>query len=120
MGIRIVSVLKGTLFAIMVTFLIIFILSLLSYFTDISENILATGVYASVIIGVLLGSSVVSRAAAQKVFFHTLLVCILYLAVLAGISLIVNKEVSLGMHTATIAAGVFGAGFLGCIAGKSK
>ena len=54
MGINFKGVIKGTIFAILVTFVIILILALLSYFTGIDETIITTGVYASVIIGVIL------------------------------------------------------------------
>ena len=56
MGINFKGVIKGTIFAILVTFVIILILALLAYFTGIDETIITTGGYASVIIGVILGT----------------------------------------------------------------
>jgi len=44
MGINFKGVIKGTIFAILVTFVIILILALLSYFTGIDETIITTGV----------------------------------------------------------------------------
>ena len=66
MGINFKGVIKGTIFAILVTFVIILILALLSYFTGIDETIITTGVYAPVIIGVILGTIAVSKSGKQQ------------------------------------------------------
>lgn len=118
MNIRFGSIIKGTLFALIATFAIIFILSLISYFASVSETVITTGVYASVIIGVLLGSAAVSKAAVSKKFLHAMLVCAVYLLVFLALSMIVNKEISFNTHLMAVAGGVFAAGLLGSIIGK--
>lgn len=118
MGINFKGVIKGTFFALVVTFVIIFILSVLSYFTGIGENVISICVYASVVIGVLLGTIAVSKAASQKAFIHSMLVCILYMLILAGVSFLINKEISLNTHFLAITGGAFAAAFLGLIIGK--
>ena len=118
MGINFKGVIKGTIFAILVTFVIILILALLSYFTGIDETIITTGVYASVIISVILGTIAVSKTANSRVFVHAMLVCALYLIVLIGISLIVNNGIMLKTHFLAVIGGTFASGILGCIIGK--
>ena len=111
MGINFKGVIKGTIFAILVTFVIILILALLSYFTGIDETIITTGAYASVIIGVILGTIAVSKAANSRAFA-------LYLIVLIGISLIVNNGIMFNTHFLAVIGGTFASGILGCIIGK--
>lgn len=118
MGINFKGVIKGTIFAILVTFVIILILALLSYFTGIDETIITTGVYASVIIGVILGTIAVSKVANSRAFVHAMLVCGLYLIVLIGISLIVNNGIMFNTHFLAVIGGIFASGILGCIIGK--
>ena len=108
MGINFKGVIKGTIFAILVTFVIILILALLSYFTGIDETIITTGVYASVIIGVILGTIAVSKAANSRAF----------VIVLIGISLIVNNGIMFNTHFLAVIGGTFASGILGCIIGK--
>ncbi len=118
MSVNIKGVIKGSIFSILVTMLIIFILSLLSYFTGISETVVSACVYASVAAGVLLGTIAVSRAAAGKAFIHVMLVCLIYLAVLVGISALINKGIAFNSHFFAVVCGTFAAGFLGLIIGK--
>ncbi len=118
MGINFKGVLKGTLFSVIITFIIIFILSLLSYFSSIGENIITIGVYASVIIGVLLGSIAVAKGAPQKAFLHVMLLCLIYVLLLIGVSWIINGTIVFNSHFLTVVGGAFAAGFLGLIIGK--
>ncbi|MCH5210942.1 MAG: TIGR04086 family membrane protein [Oscillospiraceae bacterium] len=118
MSINFKSVIKGSVFSVLITMFIILILALLSYFTGISENVVSICVYASVIIGVLMGAIAVSRAVSGKVFIHAMLVCVMYLAVLVGISAIFNKGITVNSHLFAITGGIFASGFLGSVIGK--
>ncbi|MBQ8300368.1 MAG: TIGR04086 family membrane protein [Clostridia bacterium] len=118
MGINFKGVLKCTLFSVIITFIIILILALLSYFTRVGETVITVGVYASVIIGVLLGSIAVAKAAPQKAFLHVMLLCLIYVLLLIGISWIINGTIVFNSHFLAVVGGAFGAGFLGLIIGK--
>lgn len=118
MKINIKGVLKGTAFALIVTFLLILVLSLLSYFTSIGETIIVIGVYAAVIIGVLLGSLAVSKAAQEKIFIHAMLVALIYMCIMVGISFVINGEISFNSHFFTIIGGILVSGFVGSVIGK--
>ncbi len=118
MKINIKGVLKGTIFALIVTFVIIMILSLLSYFTSIGENILVIGVYAAVVIGVLLGSLAVSKAAQEKKLIHAVLVAFIYMCILIGVSFMINGNIAFNSHFFSIIAGIFAAGFAGSLIGN--
>ncbi len=118
MAVNIKGVIKGSIFSILVTMLIIFVLSLLSYFTGISESVINACVYAAVVVGVLLGAVAVSRAAAGKAFVHVMLVCLIYIAVLVGISALINKGIAFNSHFFAVVGGAFASSFLGLIIGK--
>ena len=118
MGINFKGVLKCTLFSVVITFIIILILSLLSYFTRVGETVITVGVYASVIIGVLLGSIAVAKVAPQKAFLHAMFLCLIYVLLLIGISWSINGTIMFNSHFLAITGGVFGSGFLGLIIGK--
>lgn len=118
MGINFKGVLKGTLFSVIITFIIIMILALLSYFTKIGETVITAGVYASVIISVLFGSIVTAKVASQKAFLHVMLLCLIYVMILIGVSWLVNGTLVFNSHFFAMIGGTFAAGFLGLIIGK--
>ncbi len=118
MNINLRAVLKGAVFAVLITFLIALVLALLSYFTEVGEQIITVGIYASVVIGVLLGTIAVSRAAEHKALLHALLVCVLYFAVIAVLSFTVNGSLNVNNHFMIAAGMALASGFLGCIIGK--
>ncbi len=118
MSVNLKGVIKGTIFAVLITFVIIFVLALLSYFTHVGETLITTLVYASVVIGVLMGTIAVSKAATGKIFIHAMLVCVLYLLILIGVSAIINKGITFNSHMLAIAGGTFAAGFLGSVIGS--
>ena len=71
-----------------------------------------------VLAGVILGTIAVSKAANSKAFVHAMLVCVLYLIVLIGISLIVNNGIVFNTHFLAVIGGAFASGILGCVIGK--
>ncbi|MCI8405303.1 MAG: TIGR04086 family membrane protein [Clostridia bacterium] len=118
MKINIRGVLKGTVFSLIVTFVIIIVLSLLAYFTSIGEGALTIGVYAAVIIGVLIGSFALSKAAQGQCLIHSMLSSLAYLLILIGISFLINRQISFNTHFFAISGGVLAAGFVGSVIGK--
>lgn len=118
MGIHIKGVIKATVFSLLITFAVIFILALLAFFTSISENVLLGCAYGAVGVGVLLGAILVSKAVQQKALIHALLMCIIYAVVLTGISFVLNGMPMFNSRLALIIIGIFATGFLGSIIGK--
>lgn len=118
MGIHIKGVIKATLFSLLITFAVIFILALFAFFTSIAENVLVGCAYGAVAIGVLLGAIFVSRAVQQKALLHALLLSLIYAVVLMGISFILNGMPMFNSRLAFIVIGIFAAGFVGSVIGK--
>lgn len=118
MGIHIKGVIKATLFSLFITFIVIFILALLAFFTSIAENVLVGCAYGAVAAGVLLGSIFVSRAAQQKALIHAMLLSLIYAVVLTGIAIILNGMPMFSSRLMFIIIGIFAAGFVGSVIGK--
>ncbi len=118
MDINFKCVAKCAVFSVIVTFVMIMILSCLSYFTQISENVITTGVYISIVAGVVLGTFAVSKAAAKKALIHAMIVCALFAACIVLISVLLNGSISFNTRFFIVIAGIFASGFLGCIIGK--
>ena len=115
---KIRSVIFGTLTAVIVSAALIFITSLLSYFTPISEGVSCAVVYIGAALGILLGAVSAVRTSESKALFHALSVSVLFLIILAVISLSLNGGISLDMHFLAVILGDLFSGFLGAIIGR--
>ena len=118
MGINLRSVIKGAVFSLLTTLVLIFILSLLSYFTSISENVITICAYASVIAGILIGSFILSKSVENKKLLNSAVMCAIYCAVLIAASFAFNGGISFNAHTAAIIGGIFASAFLGTLVGS--
>ena len=118
MGINIKGVIKGALISVLLAFLLIMVLSLVSYFTSAGENVITICAYGSVILGSLAGSAIVAMGAPEKKMIHVLLVCALYTCVLAAVSAVMNGSVSFNAHTAAVIGGIFASAFVGLLIGS--
>lgn len=112
------GIIKGAVFAFLVTFAVIVILSVIAYFCDVDNKVITIGVYAGVVMGVFLGSLAVSKGCEKSVLLHAMLVSIIYLAALIAVSAIVNHTLQFNRHFATMTCGIIASGFLGAVIGK--
>lgn len=112
------GILRGAFLAFVITFLAIIILSLVTYFGDLSTRTITLGIYISVVFGVFLGSFMVARGCEKSVLLRSMLVSIIYLFVLIAISVIINRSIQLNRHFITMTCGILASGFLGALLGK--
>lgn len=118
MNINIISVLKCAGVTVFLTALLVFVISLLSYFTGISETTLTITVYVSVVLSVFIGSLIAAKVTGTKVLLHSLLVSVIFYALLAAITFLINGTLVLNPHFFTMTAGIFASGILGAVLGK--
>lgn len=118
MGIKFLSVLKCTLLSVVLTLLLIFGISLLSYFSAISEPTLTIAVYISTVLSVFVGAFIAARLADSKPLIASLLVSFIYYIILFLITLILNKHINPNSHFITMTVGIFASGILGAVIGK--
>lgn len=118
MSVNIKAVLKGSAISLAITIVILFVLSVLAYFTNLSDTIVIVGAYAAIILGVMTGAVLISRGAPEKKLMHVALLCSVFTAVLVAVSFIMNGGITFNGHTAGIVGGIVGAAFLGAIIGN--
>ena len=118
MGIKIISTLKCAGVSAFLTALFVFIISLLSYCTNMSETTLTVMVYASVVLSVFLGSLICVKTTGTKALLHALLLTVIYYAALVGVTLLINQAIATNSHFFTMTAGIFASGILGAVLGK--
>lgn len=118
MGVNIKGVLKGAAISVVITLLLVFILSLVAYFSKVGETVLTIAAYASVIIGSLAGAVLVALSAPEKKFVHVMLACAVYTLVLVGASFALGGGITFNAHMAAVIGGIFAAAFLGLILGN--
>ena len=114
------SVIRGVLTALAVTFVFIFIMSLLLCYTTVDENIVNVGVYAGTAIGVVIGTVRTARAAQGKVLFHCLFAAVVYLAVMALATFLIKQRIVFNTHFFAVIAGVFACSVLGAVMGRTN
>ncbi|MCI5604936.1 MAG: TIGR04086 family membrane protein [Clostridia bacterium] len=112
------GIIKGTVFAYLITFAVIVILSVISYFCKVDNKIITVGVYSGVVFGVFLGAFAVSKHCEKSVLLHAMLVSIIYIFILAAISMLINHTLYFNKHFLTMVCGILSAGFLGAVIGK--
>jgi putative membrane protein (TIGR04086 family) len=112
------GIIKGAVFAFLITFAVIVILSVLSYFCDVDNKIITVGVYGGVVLGVFFGSFAVSKGCEKSILLHAMLVSAIYLIVLIAASAAINKTLQINSHFITMTCGIIASGFLGAVLGK--
>lgn len=112
------SILKCTLFSVLLSAVLFFILAAVEYFTNISETVITPLVYGAVILSVLAASIVLAKAADNKVLIHTMVLCAVYVLILIGLSFAVNGQAVFTTHFLALMGGIFAAGVLGAVIGK--
>ena len=112
------GIIKGSLFAFIITLMFVIVFALVSYFGNPSERIVTIGIYAGVVLGVFIGSLAVAKASESKILLHSLIVSAIYLVILIAVSAIVNRELHFNTHFITLAAGTIISGALGAVLGK--
>ena len=118
MGISITGVSKCALLSVFLTVLFVFVISLLSYCTDMSDTTLTIAVYASVAAAVFAGSLICVKLTDAKALLHALLLTAVYYALLVGATFAINGSLALNCHFFTMTAGIFASGILGAVIGK--
>ena len=118
MDLNIKGVLKGAAISLLITAILIFVLALLSYFTHIGENTVTICAYASVMVGIFIGSVLVSIGVQAKRLLHVIIMCTIYAVVLSSLSVVLNGSLTFNAHMAAVIGGMFAAALFGAIIGS--
>lgn len=118
MAFNIKSIIKSTIFALVVTFILLIALAGISYFCAVSEKIINIGSYAAIVLGALLGAAAAARAAEKKIVFHSAAVSLLFFICLVTVSWFLCGIIRFNLRFLAVAGAVFFSGFLGFVIGK--
>lgn len=113
------AVLKGVGAALAITAVFIVIMAAVLYFSDIDEGIIKIGVYAGTAAGVIAGAVIAAKSAGRRVLFNCLLTGLLYLAVMAALTLIVKGGIFFNYHFFTVVGGVIACSIFGAVIGRA-
>lgn len=109
---------KGIVFAGLVTFLAMLLITAVSYFTDISMKAVDIIIFAGLGIGVFMGAYPVSKNADEKSAVHGLLVGLGIVLLFLVCSFFVNGGIVFNSHLLSIVLVSLLSGFLGGILGR--
>ena len=115
-----ITILKGVLISLIVTFLLLLIFSLVLTFTDIQEDVIAPVIIIITAISILMGSSISNIKIKKNGLINGGIIGALYVAILYIISSILNWKFGLDIKSIImIAVGII-FGILGGIIGVNK
>ena len=116
---RFSTIIKGTLFAVILTIILAFALAAVMYFFDIPDTAAIIAVFALAAISAAGGAFAAARAAGTKGLATGGAVGLLYYVILCIAALIIKKELAIDMHMAIMLTAVAASGMLGGIFGVS-
>ena len=111
------KIIKGTLLALLVSLILIVILAVVVYFSNIQERTVGAMVFAITAISVLLGAYFLARTIESGGLLNGLILAICYFAVILAVSLAVNGRVSISASNFLRLLSCLAAGCLGGILG---
>ncbi len=111
------SISKGIVLSLIITAIAVIIISLISYFSEISDKVISLLLFITSVLSIFAGAFVVSKNCEQNGIAHGLLHGVGYFLVLIVCSFIMNKSVNFsGYHIINLIADIC-SGILGGIIG---
>ncbi len=112
------GILRGLVVSVLMTVFFILLISVVLYFTNISEKYLNVAVYALTALSVVTGSVICAKISESKILLNCLCCSALFLLALIAVSLIKNANIYFNTHFLIMSVSVFVCGILGAIIGK--
>ena len=116
----IVRILKGSVFAILATLVLLIIFAVLLTYTNINENTMPTVIIIVTALSILIGSQLTTSKIKKNGIINGVLVGIIYIAFLYLISSIVTKNFSLNNYSIIMIATSIIIGGIGGIIGVNR
>lgn len=112
------GILRGLVVSVLMTVFFILLISVVLYFSNISEKYLNVAVYVLTALSVVTGSVICAKISESKILLNCLCCSALFLLVLIAVSLIKNANIYFNTHFLIMSVSVFVCGILGAIIGK--
>ena len=111
------GVLKGIIFSIVSTVILVVIIALTSYFADVSEGIISICLFVVSVLSVFIGSILMTRTTQENGLIHGGMIGVGYFIVILISSIIVKREFDLNGNLITMLIANVAGGMLGGILG---
>lgn len=109
------GIIKGLLVGVLLTTLFLFLLSVVSYFTNVSQEYLNIAMYVCTAVSVCVGAVVCTRIGQSKLLLNGLIYAVAYILLLIAVSCIKNGMVATNIRFFAVCAGVILSSFVGVI-----
>ena len=114
------GIIKGILFSVITTIVLVILLATISYFTDFNDKILSLSLFLVSIFSVLIGAIFLSKTTSTKGLLHGVLLGLGYCLVVFSTAAILKNKIEFTTHnTIMLFANLF-AGALGGILGNDR
>ena len=114
------AILKGVIISFVITFAVMLIMAAVLCFTEVSESMVNVGVYAGTAAGVIIGAVSTARNAGGKTLFHCLALALIYLAVMALLTVLTKGTMVFNYHFFAVIAGVVACAVFGAVVGRTN
>ena len=118
MSVKLGRILKGVALAILVVILIMFVITIASYFWDIGVKVIDILMVVGFALGVLAGSFLTAKSAGEKVGVYGILTGLCMMIIFLLVSYFVNGRLVFNSHSASIICSCLLSGFLGGVLGR--
>ena len=111
---------KGCLFSLISTLILVFLVSLLYYFSNVSDNIINIILFSITVISVFLGGLITAKKAESKGLVYGLCSSVAYFIIFFAFSIIINKQANFTPHFLSMLFAGLASGMLGGIVGVNS
>ena len=109
------GIVKGLLIGVLLTTLFLFLLSVVSYFSQIPQEYLNIAMYLCTAVSVFTGAIICTRISGAKLLLNGLAYAIFYILLLIAVSVIKNGTIAVNMRFFALCAGVILSSLVGVI-----
>ena len=109
------GIVKGLIVSVLLTAISLFVLSLISYFTNAEQKYLNIAMYFMSAVSVFVGAILCTRVSGEKILLNGLTYSLTFILVLVAVSIFKNGSVATNMRFFSVCAGVILSSFVGVI-----
>lgn len=117
-GLNLKCIIKGLLFTIIMIVLFLILITVISYFTDVNDNMVNILIFSGIGLGVFAGAFAASKASESHGAVYGIAIGILSFMLFLLFSITANGRLCFNSHIASVLAVCVCSGFLGGILGK--
>ena len=111
------KIFTGTLLSLLISFILVFILAVVVYFSNVSDRVVTSAIFAVSCLSVFLGALILAKNIESRGLLNGLMLSGVYFAILFVVSLLANGSVALSFGNILRLLSILASGSLGGILG---